>query len=219
MTATAPPIGRRERRLLEVRNSLLAAGRDLLAEGGADACTIEAIAESADVATATFYNHFGSKEDFLVDVVLSVRGRLIDAAMGILLATENPHHELALVVRQRIEAALADEGTTQTMLSLDDAVFVEPGPIGDLFRRAIVRGVDLGIFTEMVDPELAAVMFRGVIRGACRHVAGVAPECSWKAVAYSALRMLGASTEDIVEAVTAAAAAELPVSIGESGSP
>lgn len=59
------PIGRRERRKLEVRERIYSAARDLFAKQGFDATTVDEIAEAADVAPATFFNHFKSKQAVL----------------------------------------------------------------------------------------------------------------------------------------------------------
>jgi len=56
---------RRERRKLEVRERILAAARALFAKQGFEATTVDEIAQSADVAPATFFNHFQSKQALL----------------------------------------------------------------------------------------------------------------------------------------------------------
>ena len=56
------PIGRRERRKLEVRTKIYAAARELFAKNGFDATTVDEIAAVADVAPATFFNHFQTKQ-------------------------------------------------------------------------------------------------------------------------------------------------------------
>ena len=57
--------GRNERRKARTRSALLAAGQRLFGEQGFDATTVAEIAEDADVAVGSFYNHFDSKEDLL----------------------------------------------------------------------------------------------------------------------------------------------------------
>lgn len=58
-------LGRRERRRLEVAQRIRQAAAELFAEKGYDATTVEEIAERADVAKATFFNHFGRKDALL----------------------------------------------------------------------------------------------------------------------------------------------------------
>jgi len=63
--STGAPVGRRERRKLEVRGRILSAARTLFAKQGFEATTVDEIAELADVAPATFFNHFQSKQTLL----------------------------------------------------------------------------------------------------------------------------------------------------------
>ncbi len=59
------PIGRRERRKLEVRARIYSVARELFTKQGFEATTVDEIAEMADVAPATFFNHFQSKQALL----------------------------------------------------------------------------------------------------------------------------------------------------------
>ena len=69
--------GRRERRRRELRERVLEATLALVAEQGFEATTVEQIAEAADIAPATFFNHFQSKGGLLAeltgDVVAAIR--------------------------------------------------------------------------------------------------------------------------------------------------
>lgn len=58
-------VGRRERRKLEVVQRIRQAAAELFAERGYDATTVEEIATRADVAKATFFNHFPRKDALL----------------------------------------------------------------------------------------------------------------------------------------------------------
>ena len=59
------PLGRRERRRLEVRARVLEAATALFEERGYDATTVSDICERADIAYGTFFNHFPEKQDVL----------------------------------------------------------------------------------------------------------------------------------------------------------
>ena len=60
-----PIEGRRERRRRELRLRIYEVSRELFFEHGFDATTVEQIAERADIAPATFFNHFQSKGGIL----------------------------------------------------------------------------------------------------------------------------------------------------------
>lgn len=60
--------GRRSRRRRELHQTILDTAADLFARDGYDATTVEKISIEADIAPATFFNHFPSKEDVLREV-------------------------------------------------------------------------------------------------------------------------------------------------------
>lgn len=62
---SSAPLGRRERRKLEVRNRIYSVARELFTKHGFEATTVDEIARIADVAPATFFNHFKSKQALL----------------------------------------------------------------------------------------------------------------------------------------------------------
>lgn len=64
-TRPATPPGRRERKKLEVRARIYAVARELFGKHGFEATTVDEIAQAADVAPATFFNHFQSKQALL----------------------------------------------------------------------------------------------------------------------------------------------------------
>ncbi|MBB6565703.1 TetR/AcrR family transcriptional regulator [Kribbella sandramycini] len=66
-------MGRRERSKAALRQRLLAAALAAFVEKGYHAATIDEIAERADVARATAFNHFPRKEDFLVGLIVDRR--------------------------------------------------------------------------------------------------------------------------------------------------
>ncbi|MFP6665489.1 MAG: TetR/AcrR family transcriptional regulator [Deltaproteobacteria bacterium] len=63
-----PAISRRERRKLELRGRILEAAKELFEERGVTATTVAEIAEHADVATKTFFNHFPTKQNVVEEL-------------------------------------------------------------------------------------------------------------------------------------------------------
>ncbi len=61
----APTPTRRERRRLEIRERILEAAFEIFETQGYDATTVNEIAERADIAYGTFFNHFPAKLDLL----------------------------------------------------------------------------------------------------------------------------------------------------------
>lgn len=78
--AAARPPGRRERRKRELRDRILEAARALFATHGFDGTTVEKIAAAADIAPATFFNHFHSKQALLG----LLAGEVVDHLQGLI---------------------------------------------------------------------------------------------------------------------------------------
>ena len=80
---TPPAEGRRERRKRELRQRILEAARSLFRDKGFTATTVDEIAAKADIAPATFFNHFQTKGALLAlmtaEVVEHVQALLAQA--------------------------------------------------------------------------------------------------------------------------------------------
>jgi AcrR family transcriptional regulator len=68
--------GRRERKKRELRDRIYQSARKLFLRRGFEATTVEQIAEAADVAQATFFNHFSGKNAVLAEMTREVSARL-----------------------------------------------------------------------------------------------------------------------------------------------
>jgi TetR/AcrR family transcriptional regulator, cholesterol catabolism regulator len=71
-----PVGGRRERKKLEVRDRIRSAAVELFRERGYAATTVEEIAERADVAKGTFFNHFPRKDALVAAVAEEMMDRI-----------------------------------------------------------------------------------------------------------------------------------------------
>jgi AcrR family transcriptional regulator len=70
--AQAPIEGRRERKKRELRARIYQTARQLFLSQGFEATTVEQIAAAADIAPATFFNHFQSKHALLGEMTTEV---------------------------------------------------------------------------------------------------------------------------------------------------
>ena len=76
-------LSRRERKKAEIRRGLIEAAMELFREQGFADTTIEQITERVDVAPATFFNYFPSKEAVLTDYHRQTIERLLAYAKGL----------------------------------------------------------------------------------------------------------------------------------------
>lgn len=168
-------VGRRARKVQLSRDRLYEAAISLFVENGFDATTVDQIAERADVARATVFNHFPQKMAFLEEWGARrralVRERLKEHAQDL----EPAAAELAAYLTEF--ALLNERARDETRALMEPAL-----RFGDALRsrtldvdlsRAIKRGQSSGEFRGDVDADhvgqlLAAGYFTTVLRWAAQ---------------------------------------------------
>jgi len=71
-------LGRRERHKRALRGRIVAAARELFADRGFDATRVSEIAERADVAEKTFFNHFPTKQHVMRELAIEAVETLLE---------------------------------------------------------------------------------------------------------------------------------------------
>jgi AcrR family transcriptional regulator len=129
--AVEKPVTRRERRQMQNREALIAAGYTVISEKGIDAATMGEIAELADVGSGTVYNYFGSKDDLVIAVMERVMHRLAERIEAITNTLEEPALHYAFGVRCVLLATIEDprwKGLLSRSEVISDAMFRVMGP-------------------------------------------------------------------------------------------
>lgn len=171
--------GRRSRRRRELHQSILATAAELFARDGYDATTVEKIATAADVAPATFFNHFRSKEDVLREVgqdVFSRFRRLVDEQLARPVTSMERLHGFA--TRSAALVRRAPEMTRRVLI----AVLRSPRPgeagaelksmqtdFAQLLRRGRDDDAPAKDVPDDLDIDLAAEILVSVVIGAMTH--------------------------------------------------
>jgi len=168
--ASTHPVGRRERNKQRVKSRLYASALRLFTEKGYEQTSVDEIAEDADVARGTFFNHFQRKEDLITawgeERRAHLRARLdaSEAALG---------SDLRMAL-ERCMNALADINTneravTRAMLT----AWVKAGrPLheepyaGEIFAEVIETARDRGEIPPAVDPHRVGNVLRDAYLGA-----------------------------------------------------
>jgi AcrR family transcriptional regulator len=167
--------GRRARRRRELHQSILETAAELFARDGYDATTVEKIAGAADIAPATFFNHFRSKEDVLREVgqdVFSRFRRLVDEQLVRQVSSIERLHGFAARSAELVRRA--PEMTRRVLMAVLRTS--RPGEAGaELasmqadFARLLERGREARDIPDDLDVALVAEILVSVVIGAMTH--------------------------------------------------
>ncbi len=166
-SAQEAPLGRRERNKRLAKQRLYDSALELFNERGYENTTIEDIAERADVARGTFFNHFRRKEDLITMWGEKRREYLTEEIIA-------PHPGTTMVAElENVMAALGkmneSEWTRSTTMLL---AWVKAGrPVLEephaayMFARIIEKGLGRGEVTDGVDPQRVGNLLRDAYLG------------------------------------------------------
>jgi AcrR family transcriptional regulator len=197
----AAPESRRERKKRATRDAIRVAALELFVDRGFDGVTVEQICARADVATSTFFRHFPTKEDVVLDD-FSDRGRQLLEALDAQPAGIGPT-DLLLGASQvwRLSRRPAEVLRAETMLlaaepalriRLDQVLVTWEEPIAD--RLASRYGLD----PVSLDLKLAAAWFVTTIRVVIREWALAGGTDDVYAVGARAIGTLSDQLESVI---------------------
>jgi AcrR family transcriptional regulator len=170
--------GRRERKKRELRRRIYDEAGRLFLRQGYDATTVEQIAEAADVAQATLFNYYPSKDDLIQQMTSEVLGVVR------VLIEEQRKREASTAERIGDVANRVTRLIQNTQLLTRDllrALIRKPegsGPLLVAVRRALAEfmrdGQELGDVRSDRDAEFLAEMLIAVFYGTITHWLNVA---------------------------------------------
>ena len=149
-----PAEGRRDRKRRELRERVYEVARELFQSRGFESTTVEQIAEAADIAPATFFNHFQSKRAVLAMMtseVVSYVGALADAH----LSGDGPIGDQLVGLATDAGAQIAENRGVARDVVLD-------------FVRTNARPEDTTPYLGRIHEPVAAMIERGQARGEIR---------------------------------------------------
>lgn len=155
---------RRERRRREIRERVEVAALELFTAQNYEPTTMDQIAERADIARRTLFNHFPRKRD-----ILEVWARRRNEQLTATFAQERFQN---LPTREQLAAyftILADVNATDPALAriiatgrlIEMSTLEEPYPVFEAFRLSVARGQETGEITPNASAELAADVLSG----------------------------------------------------------
>jgi AcrR family transcriptional regulator len=152
-----------------VRDRIIRAAREQVADGGYASASVQAVARRAGVATGSVYRHFPSKAELFAEVFRRASQRELDVVTEVT-ADESlaPSERVAAAVEAFSRRALAAPTMAYALLAepVDPAVEAERlrfrRGYRDAFRRALGDGVAAGEFRDH-DTEVAAAAIVGAL--------------------------------------------------------
>jgi AcrR family transcriptional regulator len=157
-----PRVGRVERRKARTRAALLTAARELFASRGLEGTTIAQIAEHADVAIGSFYNHFSTKEallEALLEAELYRQRMMLEQRQA---QVEDPAEKISIAHRHLVRAAQADPDWGWLFLRLDIPYRAAWSTLGAAAESDLADGVQSGRFS-VADAGLALTASGGAL--------------------------------------------------------
>ncbi|MEU7649827.1 TetR/AcrR family transcriptional regulator [Streptomyces huasconensis] len=168
-SATTPPVGRRERNKLRVRERLYAAAVELIVEKGYDHTSIDEIAERADVARGTFFNYFQRKEDIIGAWGDRRRAALVTGLDANNVFTPSSVAQLqecmAVLVRINQEEPRLTTAMLTAWVKAGRPILEEPY-VAEVFARIVENGVRQGELSPGMSPIGVGNVLRDVYLGA-----------------------------------------------------
>jgi AcrR family transcriptional regulator len=162
------PTERTRARLAAVRERIVDAALDQLAEGGYASASVAAVANRAGVATGSVYRHFPSKGELFAEVFRRASQREVDALVSMTHRTEPVANRLAAWVDAFVRRALAEPVRAYALIAepVDPAVEAERltfrRAYADLFALALRDGVESRHLMPL-DAELTAAAIVGAL--------------------------------------------------------
>jgi AcrR family transcriptional regulator len=161
-STTAPFPSRRDRKKERTRSEIYSAAMKLFLRRGFEAVTIEEICDAADVARATFFLHFSTKEALLTEYGVRANqtlAELIRGAHGS--ATATLKSALKMLAERAMQQPDVVRLHVRELLSRPPA-FLESQQeqtenLVSLLAAVIGRGQAAGEFRRKIEPALAAV--------------------------------------------------------------
>jgi AcrR family transcriptional regulator len=154
------------RRLADKRARILAAARDLVADGGWAAAQVDHVAARAGVATGTVYRHWSSKAELCAEIVETVSAREVGIVKAVADADGTPVEKLEAAIRTFASRALRGRRLAYALIAEPVDPEVETvrlnyrAQLARCLERILREGIMRGAFPRL-DPAVAAACIVG----------------------------------------------------------
>jgi AcrR family transcriptional regulator len=194
---------RRERRRERARRELVASARALIATHGVATIRVSDVAERADVAHGTVYNHFETKDELIEAVVDDAVTELVTAVGDYGDQLADAAEAMSVGIRQLVGLCDRDPDLARVLVHLSDAATRFEQLLWERSERILLRGLEDGRFRS-ADATLSLTLAIGATLAAIRAIVvgrlaipGAAAQC-----AAGCLQAVGVSYDDAQEIVS-----------------
>jgi TetR/AcrR family transcriptional regulator, cholesterol catabolism regulator len=150
------PVDRRERRKQATRQRIFDCAAAQFAARGYEAVTFDDIAECADVARATVFNHFSRKDEFVAEWLTGLRAGIADILATESLGTgERVRSAFQALAQQYEKAPRVGRAMVEAWLRSGGPLQPEASATADLLTATLRRGQQAGDVPSTVDATVA----------------------------------------------------------------
>ncbi|WP_370937040.1 TetR/AcrR family transcriptional regulator [Amycolatopsis sp. cg13] len=163
-----------QERLDALRDSILDATVQQLAEHGYSGCSVAAVAERAGVAVGTVYRHFPTKADLVVRVFRQVVSREVEAVRSAAAGPADPMARVVAVFETFAVRALKAPRLAYALLAepVDAVIDAERLEFRRVFRDVVAEHVAEGVRTGVLPAQDAAVSAAALVGAAAEVLIG-----------------------------------------------
>ena len=183
---------RRERKKLKTRLELVAAARQLIADGGVADLRVADITAKVDVALGTFYSYFETKDDVVEAVVAEVLGPFADAAGDYGDQAEDPAVAMSVAIQELARICATAPDIPRLLVRLDDASARFERIVWHRAEPLITRAIDSGRFRVAGnDPEFVVRVVLAAVFAMLRAREGTGVDLDPQDAALLGLQLVG----------------------------
>jgi AcrR family transcriptional regulator len=161
-----------ERRKEKKKDSIRRAAIELFRTYGFDKVSISDIARKAQVSHVTIYNHFGSKEELVRDVVKTAISGLVEVSRSVIESDKPFLEKLEMIVSSKVATAAQYQGELMRAMLRDSPVMQEfmeslwTQEIEGLIRELVEEGKKLGYIDKELSQDAIWFYFEIIRKGA-----------------------------------------------------
>jgi AcrR family transcriptional regulator len=161
LDSAQPVEGRPDRRKTRTRNALLEAGQSLFASQHYDTVSVEDITEMADIAKASFYNHFPDKEALAQEIGKLIHGYVAGLIDHDFALHPQPEHRVVRGSFTALRFAMEYPDSAGALFRLSNDLLSFSSPLNERALQLVQEGLRTGVFSEVGEEDGSLLLIAG----------------------------------------------------------